>query len=323
MMRRSTILFSAGTVLGVVLGASAPSAEADGHDYLNACYRKGEAGKHEEAVDLCTRAINSGTLSTDELVTAYGNRMIGYRGLREFDKALADCSKALALNPNDMDVHFACANAYGGKGDYASAIQHADVVLKADPEDAIAHNNRGNFLNQTGDYTQALQAFETAIRLDAHYALARLNRGVALFNLGRFPEATKALEEAFTASPEDAYVLLWLTLARGRAGIAVSPESVLAAADDISRTDWPWPIVAYFGGKSIDFAEAVRMADTALEAGGTDTSDQDCEASFFYGEMAILRGKKAEAKARLQHAADTCPKTFIEHGGALAELSRF
>jgi hypothetical protein len=38
--------------------------------------------------------------------------------------------------------------------------------------------------------------------------------------------------------------------------------------------------------------------------------------------MAIILGQTAEAKQRLQHAADTCVKTFVEHAGALAELAR-
>jgi lipoprotein NlpI len=310
-----------GAALCVMLGVLFGEAQADGIEDLNACADYGERGNHQAAADSCTRAIDAGDLSQDDLALAHYNRMISYRALRAFDKALADCDKVLSLDPDNLDAYLACANVYGGKGDFASAIRHADVVLKAEPDHAVAHNNRGNFLNQAGDYAQALQEFETAIRLDADYQLPRLNRGVALFNLGRFREAMRALEQAVEARPNDAYALLWLTLARGRSGIEVSPESVLAATDDISRVDWPWPIVAYFGGYPIDFADVVPL-EFSVEADAVADADKDCEASFFYGQMAILQGKSAEAKQRLQHAADTCPKTFIEHAGALAELKR-
>jgi hypothetical protein len=36
----------------------------------------------------------------------------------------------------------------------------------------------------------------------------------------------------------------------------------------------------------------------------------------------VLDGKRDHAKASLQAAAETCPKTFIEHAGAIAEIKR-
>jgi tetratricopeptide (TPR) repeat protein len=316
------MLLTAGAVLAVALGA-VPTTQADGHDYLRACYRKGEAGKLEESIDLCTRAINSGNLADPSLSAAYINRSISYRELRQYDKAIADCEKALSLGQDDFEAHMACANAYGGKAEFNTSLQHYDAAQKLEPDDAVVYNNRANHLNQMGEYEQALKDIEVALRLDDDYMLALMNRGGVLYNLGRFPEAAKAMEAAVDEDEENAYALLWLVMARQRAGIEMKPADVMAAAEDIDRKTWPWPIVAYYGGETVDFAQALRFGDSAVEAGGTADVVRDCEASFYYGEMANLRGEIAEAKTRLQHAADTCPKTFIEHAGALAELKRF
>jgi hypothetical protein len=51
-------------------------------------------------------------------------------------------------------------------------------------------------------------------------------------------------------------------------------------------------------------------------------SDDKCEAAFYTREWAILRSDKAQAKASLQLAADTCPKIFAEYLGAVSELKR-
>lgn len=308
------------------LCTAAIGARADGADELAACTRDGNRGQHQEAVDHCSRAINAGDLSVDDLITAYTNRAIGFRSLRRFEDAINDCQKALSMRADDIDAHIACANAYGGKGDYATGIHHFDAVLARHPDDAETHNNRGNLLNQAGDHVQALAEFETALRLDPDFALAQLNRGVVLFNLGRFEESVKALEHAFETAPDNPYALLWLTLAQRRAEADVAPAAMMSSAKEIDRTAWPWPIVAYFSGQPIDFGTALRSAtgnddaDQQVEASGT--SDQDCEASFYYGEMALILNHAAEATQRLQHAADTCPKTFIEHSGAIAELAR-
>jgi lipoprotein NlpI len=314
--------FSTWAILGAVLGAGAPAAYADGHDYLNACYRKGEAGKLEESIDLCTRAINSGNLADPSLSDAYINRSISYRGLRQYDNAIADCEKALALGQDEFDAHKACANAYGGKGAFETSLQHFDAAEKLEPDDAVVFNNRANILNQIGEYEKALLDLDVALRLNDDYTLALINRGSILFNLGRFPEAAKAMEAAVDEDDENAYALLWLIMARRRAGIEMKPAEVTAAADDIDREAWPWPIVAAYAGENIDFAEALRFGNSAVEPGSTPDVVRDCEASFFYGEMALLRGETAEAKTRLGHAAEICPKTFVEHAGALAELKR-
>ena len=52
-------------------------------------------------------------------------------------------------------------------------------------------------------------------------------------------------------------------------------------------------------------------------------SDGDrCEVQFYLGEWNVLRGDKEEAKLALQKAVEICPKGFIEHAGAGAELNR-
>ncbi|MEA2995551.1 MAG: hypothetical protein QOG74_1100, partial [Alphaproteobacteria bacterium] len=47
-----------------------------------------------------------------------------------------------------------------------------------------------------------------------------------------------------------------------------------------------------------------------------------CEAQFYGGEWQLLQGDGATAATALTAAADTCPKSFIEHKGAQAELKR-
>jgi len=311
-----------GSMLNGLLMAAAAAAWADGNDYLDACARKGDNGKLEESIDLCTRAIHSGDLSARNLIVAYVNRSISYRGLHRFDEAIADCTQALSLRADSFDAHLACANAYGGKGDFDSAFGHYDAAQKLEPDEAVVYNNRANHLNQIGEYERALKELDTALRLDSDYELALINRGAVLFNLGRFPEAVKALEVAVDEDSENAYALLWLTMARRHAGIDVKSADLMTAAEDIDRKAWPWPIIAAFAGEKVGFAEALRFGDGAVEAGTTVNADQDCEASFYFGEMAVLSGETAEARQRLQHAADTCTKTFIEHAGALAELKR-
>jgi lipoprotein NlpI len=50
--------------------------------------------------------------------------------------------------------------------------------------------------------------------------------------------------------------------------------------------------------------------------------EERCEAQFYLGEWHLLRRDHAAAATALRIAADTCPKTFYEYDGAIAELQR-
>jgi len=310
--------------LAFSLCAGAADLHADSENELAACARQGERGNYRKSIEHCTRAINDGDLAGEDLALAYVNRAISYRRLRLFDDAIRDCEKALRMEANNIDAHIACANAYGGKGDFATGIKHFDAVLQQEPDDAEAHNNRGNFLNQAGDHMPALKEFETALRLQSDFPLALRNRGIALFNLGQFREAAGVFEQALEETEDDAAtLLLWLALARGRAGNEMAPDAVMAAAGDVDREAWPWPLVANFAGVPIDLEAVIREGGSQdPETEALRKQDRDCEANFYYGEMEIVRGHADGAKRHLQRAAEICPKTFIEHSGTMAELAR-
>ena len=74
--------------------------------------------------------------------------------------------------------------------------------------------------------------------------------------------------------------------------------------------DWPYVVIDfYLGRRSLD---EVRPA----------AANANDKSAFYIGELQLLRGNKAESKASLQIAADTCPRTFIEYHGAISELRR-
>ena len=309
---RSTLL------LGFLSLLAVPAAHAE--DEFDACIDAGHRSDNTAAVEHCTKALESGTLSGRNRVMALVNRSIVYRNLRNFDAAIVDCTAALKLMPDNPDALFACGQGYGGKGEYEKGIASFDRGLAATPDSAWALNARGNLYNQIGDYDRAVADFESAIRQQPTFAFARLNRGIALYNAGRYPEALEALRDAAEADSGNAYAVLWRALAERRAGQPIGVD-LMTGAMMLDLDQWPGPIVRQFR-KSAPF---MLGDDERKDTGGLDlepTGDQDCESAFYYGEWALLDGDKDRAKSQLAHAAETCPKTFIEHAGALAELKR-
>ena len=105
--------------------------------------------------------------------------------------------------------------------------------------------------------------------------------------------------------------MLWRYLARTRTGDS-SAKELTANAARLKNKDWPYPVVEFYLGQR----SAVEMSSAATKP------EERCEAQFYLGEWHLLRGNRTQAVESLRTAVNTCPKTFYEYDGALAELKR-
>jgi len=303
-MNRCTIFFLA----SALVTPAAHAAHADARQDLADCAKLGDEGNYY-AIPICTSALKSSALSDADRVQALVNRSRAYRNAREFDRAIADCKEALTLDPNAADTEFECGLAYGGKGDYDAGIASFTRVIEIAPDSEGAYVNRGNLYNQKAAYALALADYYAARGLSHRDTKPTLNRGMVYYNEGRFAESFEVLREAAAADPEDPYPVLWLALAAKRTGHALDLQGLTWR---MALEDWPGPLLRFLN----------TGAEVSGETDRTYTPDQDCEMAFYLGEWAAITGAKNEAKQRLQHAAHTCPKTFIERAGAVAALRR-
>jgi lipoprotein NlpI len=300
-----------------LLIASAVHARADGMSEFYACYDALDKGDDVGAIAACDRAVASGELPEDLLAVTFTRRSIADRNLGHYDDALADCRKAIAHRADDWWAQFTCGNASASKGDYQAALQSFGEAIKLDPNKADVYNSRGNIYNQLGDFTQALTDFDTALQLTPDHVWAQINRGVALYSLSRFAEAAAAFEAANTTDPQNAYAVLWLALAKSRAG-QDAHMTLVSAVLMLDLDQWPGPIVKDY---QLQLAPMAPIIPTERPAVSVEPSEQEkCETAFYDAELDLVKGKPDAAKPKLQEATDTCPKTYIEHAAALAAL---
>ncbi|MEQ8223117.1 MAG: tetratricopeptide repeat protein [Candidatus Eremiobacterota bacterium] len=92
----------------------------------------------------------------------YYNRGCAYYGEEEYDRAIADFSKAIEMNPLYEKSYYNRANAYGRSGEYDKAISDYTQALKLNPDYKEAYYYRGISYARAGDHEKSRADIEKA-----------------------------------------------------------------------------------------------------------------------------------------------------------------
>ena len=236
--------------------------------------------------------------------------------MRQYERAIRDFDRALALEPGLVVAWRQRALAYRSKGDYERALADFEQAILLAPSDARHYTDRGVAYELLGDYPSAIRDFNRAIAFRPNHASAIEGRGRTNFYLGNFAQAAADLQRGLALDTADAYGALWLHLARQRLRQDDS-EDFAAHAALIDSTRWPAPIVRYMLGDIRP--DSLRSLAAGAELDG---QAQRCVVSFYLGEGALLRGDAAAAQSLFDETRTTCPKELNEHRAAVAELQR-
>jgi tetratricopeptide (TPR) repeat protein len=190
-MRHSMLLVC---TLALVAGLADP-AIADDRATCEGMWEKAP----DAAIAACGRLIASG--KDRNLASTYRGRGLAYRMKDEYDRALADLSEAIRLNPQIAAAYSDRGLVYNRKGEYDRAIGDLNEAIRLNPKLVAAYSNRGLSYNYKGDYDSAFADLNEAIRLDPKYAAAYNNRGLAYKNKGEYERAIADLNEAIALQP--------------------------------------------------------------------------------------------------------------------------
>ena len=273
-------------------------------------------GNPELAIKVCTRLIEFGGLPRRDLAQAYYVRGAEWVNQGNHDRAIADFTMALELEPKLPGAHLNRALAWSEKGDSERAIADYTTAMQVSPKDVRAHMGRAVEWTIKGDYKRAVADYESILRLEPQGITGYFGRGRVRFYAGDFMSAASDFLRAHQLDGS-MYTAVWLYLARKRADIA-GEKTLAQEAGTSGAGDWPAPIVGLYLGSAS--AEAVQKA--AAHHSAARQRDQRCEANFYIAQWHILRGARDDAVRLLNEARSQCPSGFIEHEGAVAELRR-
>jgi lipoprotein NlpI len=274
-------LVLAGAAAGAMAQPATPSSD------LQAAIAAGQHGDFTEAIRLLSHALATPNLGREEEARLLLHRGFAYDEAGDYDRAIADYTRALELRPDTPQLYYRRGIVHREKGEYPQAL--------ADFDDAVAAAKRG----------------------EPDWPFIHGDRGVVRFAMGQYDEAARDFARVVALDPSDQYAILWLHVARGRAGTP-EPQDFAQQAAAVTAADWPRPLLALFLGQATP--EQVRQA--AAQGEEEPRQNQECEADFFLGEYALLHDDARSARPLLQHVVDTCSPSLGVEAGAAGELAR-
>jgi adenylate cyclase len=120
------------------------------------------------------------------------------------EKGIELAQKALAMDDSIASAHGLLGQLYTFKREYDKAIAEGERAVALAPGGSSVHMQYGVCLNWACRFEEAIPIFQKAIRLDPIGTTSiYLNYGVALKNTGRFEEANSAFKKSVQREPNN------------------------------------------------------------------------------------------------------------------------
>ena len=131
----------------------------------------------------------------------FHRRAVAYLIKRDYDKAIADFSAAIALEPTVAKHFYNRGVAHFQKRELAAAIADFDHALQLNPKDAFAMVGRAKVLLEKGDEAGARKAFDDEIRTSSDPTGALVLAAVTFGDSGRLTTASAYFDRLVEKAP--------------------------------------------------------------------------------------------------------------------------
>ncbi len=156
-----------------------------------------ERNQFAEGLELLTKAIEYGEKSW-----FYYERGLCYYQLNDYDKAISDLSRSVAMYPENISALYWRSWSYREKEMYAEALGDLDLVVQLEPTNAKYISNRGAVLTKFNQFDEALDDFKKAAAIDNSNAYTWSQIGwYSSFKLNDYQTGANAYKKAVELEP--------------------------------------------------------------------------------------------------------------------------
>ncbi len=190
----------------------------------------------------CVMGLLVGCVTEEKIKKANGYYQEGLSALdTDRQKAFVSFQKAIQLNPNHKEAHYALGHIYASQGKWKQAEEEFHEALRIDPDYSEAHTYLGRVLAEEDRWPEAIKSYRRALTnpLYATPDLARYHLGRALAHEGDMQGAAEAFEDALLVNPPSvppAMVQLELGRAYYRLGYDTKAREALTRVTSLDKS---------------------------------------------------------------------------------------
>jgi tetratricopeptide (TPR) repeat protein len=181
-----------------------------------------------------------------ELANYYKTNGIIFFEFQQWDNAISNFQKCVAINTNDTLAYDGLAAAYFVKRDVDDAIINYTHELEIDPTRAMAWLNQGNAWLARGEYDSAITDFDACLRLNLTNSMVYKLRALAWNKKGDHDREIADLTECLRQRPWDVSVVLmradaYAAVGQFKAAVADYQQAIQSDPQNLDAiNDYAW-----------------------------------------------------------------------------------
>jgi adenylate cyclase len=122
---------------------------------------------------------------------------------RQYDKALSEAERAIALNPNASDAYMILGNVLGILGRWEESLFNAKKSLRLSPfPGAAPFKTLGMAYFMRGEYDESIKAWKNALKVSPNFLEAHIYLAACYASMGRDAEARGAAKQVLDINPK-------------------------------------------------------------------------------------------------------------------------
>lgn len=164
---------------------------------------RGSAYLNNYQYDLALKDFSRAIAIDPKYPRAFSERAVVYASQGKFDLAMQDASHAINLDSNYYQAYVNRGVIYMWKRDFAMALKDFSHAIALNPNDAGIYADRSIIYNVNGKYNLALQDLNIAFKLNPNQSGLLNDRGITYNNLGKYDLAIQDFDAALKQAGSD------------------------------------------------------------------------------------------------------------------------